>query len=132
MVQKICLVITPLDASGSRVTDTIKRALNDVDIIPLTISPGALVGETILSALQRADIVVVDISRQNPNVMYELGFAHAQRKPTILIVNRKATVRLPNYLGGYLFISYDEKNLKSLKENISQLASKMLIKEIQQ
>lgn len=130
MNEKTCLIITPFDAGATHITDTVKRALAESGIVPMTINrmsiPGGLVGETILDALVRADLVVVDISRQNPSVMYELGFAHALRKPTILITNRIATDRLPADLEGHLYIVYDEGNLASLRDNIARFASQML------
>ena len=39
----------------------------------------------ILQAIGDADLIVADLSEHNPNVMYELGFAHALGKPTILL-----------------------------------------------
>jgi nucleoside 2-deoxyribosyltransferase len=32
-----------------------------------------------------ADVVVADVSESRQDVMYELGFAHAREKPTILV-----------------------------------------------
>jgi hypothetical protein len=46
--------------------------------------PGAIT-EAIFSSLLSADLVIADITGANPNVMYELGFAHAGRLPVILI-----------------------------------------------
>lgn len=41
--------------------------------------------EVIQERVQLSDIVIADTTRRNPNVFYEIGYAHALRKPTILI-----------------------------------------------
>ena len=43
--------------------------------------------EDVTSCISGAAVVVVDITDANPNVMYELGYAHALGKPTVLICN---------------------------------------------
>jgi hypothetical protein len=39
----------------------------------------------ILQEMLKSRIVIADISGRNPNVFYELGFAHALRKPVLII-----------------------------------------------
>jgi hypothetical protein len=41
--------------------------------------------ETILQDIQKATVVIADCTGANPNVLYELGIAHARNKKTILI-----------------------------------------------
>ena len=129
MTDRTALIITPFDAGAAHVSDTLKRALSDAGFVPVTVDrlsiPGALVGETILDAIQRCDMIIVDVSRHNPNVMYELGFAHALRKPTIMIVSKDAARQVPTDLAGYLYIAYDESNLSSLYDNISRFAVRL-------
>jgi nucleoside 2-deoxyribosyltransferase len=43
----------------------------------------------VLDGIRRADLIIADVSRHNPNVMFEIGFAQAFRKPTILPVDPK-------------------------------------------
>lgn len=42
--------------------------------------------KTVIQGISNADIVIADLTTQNPNVYYELGIAHALNKPTIQIV----------------------------------------------
>jgi hypothetical protein len=42
--------------------------------------------KTIIQGISNADIVIADLTTQNPNVYYELGIAHALNKRTIQIV----------------------------------------------
>ena len=39
----------------------------------------------IVSLIVKAELIIVNINGQNPNVYYELGIAHAIGKPTILL-----------------------------------------------
>lgn len=39
----------------------------------------------VVSAIHRSDLIVADLTSMNPNVFYELGLAHAFKKPVILI-----------------------------------------------
>jgi len=44
--------------------------------------------EQLYEAIEKSDLIICDITHSNPNVMYELGYAHALRKPVILISQR--------------------------------------------
>ena len=59
--------------------------------------------QTIWTHISLSDIIVIDLSNLNSNVLYELGYAHASNKNCVLICER-------NY--------FDQHNLPS---NISQL-----------
>ena len=41
---------------------------------------------TIVRGIRDADLIIADLTGQNPNVYYELGIAHDMRKPTLHIV----------------------------------------------
>ena len=43
------------------------------------------VAQKIAGQIQRARLVIADISGSNPNVMYEVGAAHALKKPVIFL-----------------------------------------------
>lgn len=48
--------------------------------------------QRIYSQIAEADILVADLSEQNPNVFYELGYAHALQKPVILLTKRSGDI----------------------------------------
>lgn len=72
---------------------------------------GEIIDE-IRKAIAEYDAVVADTSGANPNVCYEVGFAHALKKPTILIC-RKGT-KLPFDLQGTNHLMYE--TIISLRE----------------
>ena len=62
--------------------------------------------EDISRAIREASVVVADITPDNPNVFYEVGFAHALEKPTILLSDRKRE-KLPFDVSGFRTLYYD-------------------------
>ena len=49
------------------------------------ISKPGRITEQIMESIRDADLLIADLSGNNPNVMYELGYGHALCKPTIII-----------------------------------------------
>jgi hypothetical protein len=126
------LVITPLDAAGQRVHDSVRRALQELDVEVFrfdNIEPGASLANAITDAVRSSDFLVVDVSRNNPNVYYELGFAHALRKRTILIASSEASGALPSDLTGFQFIVYDPGNMRGLVEHVRRAAKDFTARE---
>jgi hypothetical protein len=75
-----------------------------VDEIP---GPGIILND-IQTQIEQAHAVVAEISSHNPNVFYELGYAHALRKPAILLVRRDESGRMPFDVRGYRAIFCDD------------------------
>lgn len=77
--------------------------------------------ETILQQIHvqisKADIIVADMSGQNPNVFYETGYAHALGKKVILLT--QATENIPFDLKHYLHIVYGGR-IKDLKADLAK------------
>jgi hypothetical protein len=44
--------------------------------------------DRIYRQIELADIIIADMSGKNPNVFYEVGYAHAKDKPCILLTNK--------------------------------------------
>ncbi len=53
-----------------------------------TYGPGVVIADMVRD-IAESEFVVVDITHPNPNVYYELGYAHAIRKPAILLADRR-------------------------------------------
>jgi hypothetical protein len=126
------LVVTPFDAAGQRVLDSVRRALQELDVEVFRfdkIEPGALLANAITDAVRSSDFLVVDVSRHNPNVFYQLGFAHALGKQTILIASSEDSGALPFNLAGFQFIVYDPGNLRGLVEHVRRAAKNFVARE---
>ncbi len=69
-----------------------------------TFGPGLIIAD-ITRQLEESKIVIAEISPANPNVFYEVGYAHALNKPTILIAER--STKLPFDVSPFRTLFYD-------------------------
>lgn len=67
--------------------------------------PGIIL-QDIINSLLDSDLVIAEVTPPNPNVFYELGYAHALGKPTVLLARRGG--ELPFDISGYRVIFYDD------------------------
>jgi hypothetical protein len=66
--------------------------------------PGVIL-EDIVRGIKEAKIIIAEISPTNQNVFYELGYAHALRKPSILLAEKGQS--LPFDVSGYRCLFYE-------------------------
>lgn len=111
------LVIAPLDDYAKPLRDTIQQCLEEVGVSVRSapLEDDASSSSVVMDAITSADLVIADVSRENPNVFYELGYAHALRKNTILLASREASPNLPSDLSGMFYLTYDPHNLDELR-----------------
>lgn len=79
--------------------------------------------EQVWSGIRRAKVLVAELTSRNPNVFYELGLAHALKKPVVLVSSNEGDV--PFDLKHIRVIYYDvtdpfwgQKLLSKVAENI--------------
>ena len=115
-------IITPFDRDGQRVQNAVRGAIEEAGFRVVQHSdafrPGAELTLSILDSIREADLIIADVNHQNPNVLFEMGFAHALRKPTILLVDIKSGSSLPSDLAGLLYITYDPANIRGLADRV--------------
>lgn len=64
--------------------------------------------DDIVTEIQRADIIIVDITDRNPNVFYELGMAHTlKQKQTIILTNDEFS-QAPFDISHFRMIKYED------------------------
>jgi tetratricopeptide (TPR) repeat protein len=74
------------------------------------------IGETFILALQKADIVIADLSHTlNANVFYELGIRYSLRRRVTIPIWQRGT-KLPADLQGILGVEYEPTNPKANTE----------------
>lgn len=107
--RKICFVIMPFMKSFDGVYFEIKKAVESRGMKCLradeTFGQDILM-DTIMTAIRQAVIVIADISLRNPNVLYELGCAHALGKKTILL-RASGGDKIPSDLCHRQYIQYE-------------------------
>ena len=73
--------------------------------------------DRIYNQIAKADLVIADMTDKNPNVFYEIGYAHALGKPTLLLT--KDVDDIPFDLKHYPHVIYEGK-LTFLKDEIDK------------
>lgn len=104
------LIVPPLEAEGFEV----RRADTRPD------QRNILKG--IIQDIVAADLVIADLTTSNPNVLYEVGLAHALRKPTVLMTQSVRTV--PFDLRGYNLTRYSTNfaRVQSFRDALAEIA----------
>jgi hypothetical protein len=109
--------------------------INRVDEIA---GPGIILDD-IRRQIETSHVIVADVTSLNPNVFYEIGYAHALGKPVIILVRRngdESSQNLPFDIRGYRAIYYDDtiggkrrvedalrKHFDALKDSFSHAAN---------
>ncbi|WP_174865409.1 hypothetical protein [Pectobacterium polaris] len=75
--------------------------------------------DDITRTIRECAIVIADVTPNNPNVFYEVGFAHGIGKPTILLSDRKRD-KLPFDISGVRTLFYDNtiKGKRTVEEGL--------------
>lgn len=77
--------------------------------------------QDVVTGIYEADIIIADLTGMNPNVMYELGIAHALHKPTLMISDSLESV--PFDLRAYRIIefSWDYDLASKFKDQLTEI-----------
>ncbi len=73
--------------------------------------------ERIRNQIAKADVIVADMTGQNPNVFYEVGYAHALNKRVVLVTKNSSDI--PFDLKHYPHIIHDG-SITTLKDNLTE------------
>lgn len=113
-----CFVSMPFSLEG--VYDVIREVTNELGIQALRVDESHCAGDIpneIRHHLRHNSFVIADLTHLNPNVMYELGFAHALGKP---VIHLSQTRPLPEFVSRSRTIFYDAKytGLENLRSEL--------------
>jgi hypothetical protein len=78
--------------------------------------PGGIILEQVYKKIEKADLIISDMTGRNPNVFYEAGYAHALRKKVILLTQDVDDI--PFNTNHYLHITYGMKGITELKNKL--------------
>jgi len=90
--------------------------------------PGVIIADIIKQIIE-AKLIIADISPKNPNVYYEIGYAHAFLKPTILIAEKNT--ELPFDVSPFRVLFYENTILgkKKIEDGLKRHLNSILIKD---
>lgn len=92
-----CFVMQPFGGVLGTYYETIfKPAIEQVGLVPIRadheiFSTGKIMDQ-VWRGIRQASVLVAELTSKNPNVFYELGLAHAQEKPVILVSSNQDDV----------------------------------------
>ncbi|SDW52746.1 nucleoside 2-deoxyribosyltransferase [Nitrosomonas oligotropha] len=72
----------------------------------------------IVNQIAKADIVIGDMSDQNPNVFFEIGYANALEKKIIYLTSKSTDI--PFDLKHFRHIIYDKNDISQLKQRLEK------------
>src|SRR5580698_7444267 len=89
-----CFVIQPFDAGkfDKRYNDVYAHAIKDAGLEPYRVDKDPAAGvpiEAIEEGIRTSAICLADITTDNPNVWYELGFAFASGRPVVMVCSKE-------------------------------------------
>jgi nucleoside 2-deoxyribosyltransferase len=127
-IENMCFVIIPFKFN-ILYSQVIKKAIEELSMECIRADeiykPNVIIKD-IWNSIRKARFIIADITERNPNVLYELGLAHAIGKPVILI-NRDDN-EIPFDIAPIKYIKYDINNPfwgRKLTKEIHQTINEM-------
>jgi nucleoside 2-deoxyribosyltransferase len=131
-MKKICFVIQPFDeANNKRYKSVIEPAIQAVGLHPYRVDKdksAQILIENIEDKIRESEICFADISEDNPNVWYEVGFAAACEKKLVLACTDKRT-KYPFDIQHKNIIQYTPDTIaghKKLKKEMTERLSALI------
>lgn len=118
----ICFTIMPFQDFDNQWELAFKPAIQEAGLEPLRADEKSLgtnaIAKDITSSIFNACVIIADISGRNPNVLYELGLAHAAKKPVVILVQDDQDV--PFDLRHIRYLKYSERKLPQLMPKLTE------------
>ncbi len=135
---RTCFVIQPFDSGkfDKRFTEVCKPALQDADLQAYRVDEDPSVDvpiDAIEAGIAKSAICLADITTDNPNVWYELGYAFAADRPVIMICSDERKDKFPFDIQHRTVIRYSSESpgdFRELGQQISQRATALLTKAL--
>lgn len=74
----------------------------------INIHPAQTIINEVIKYIDSASFCVFELSDNNPNVLFELGYAYSKGKGIALLKNKKSPVPIPSDLSGLYILYYDD------------------------
>jgi hypothetical protein len=132
-----CFVIQPFDEGGKfdkRYTDVFAPAIRDAGLEPYRVDADPAVSipiDEIQSGIRKARLCFADITLDNPNVWFELGYALAKEKEICLVCSEERTGKYPFDVQHRTVTKYrveSKRDFELLQSQITERLSAMIDK----
>ena len=130
--EKTCFIITPI---GGRGTETFRKTTGVIDSVirPILIDEGfcevkaaheicesGSINTQVINKIIESDLVVANLTNNNPNVMYELCLRHVVAKPIIHICEMGTTLPFDIKDNRTIFYTDDMMGVRELQKELSK------------
>ncbi len=123
-----CFIIQPLtNKYKKRCEETYKPAIEKAGLVPYRVDEDydatRLKIQVIMEEIEKSAVCLAEISEDNPNVWYELGFAHGHDVPVVLICEKDKRDKLPfdvNQREAYSYGTTSQGDWEELQEEIEK------------
>jgi hypothetical protein len=128
-MDKICFVIQPFsNPFNKRYEDTFKPAIINAGLKPYRVDKDPAVSipiKDIETGIKKASICFADITTDNPNVWFELGFALAVDKEVCLVCSTERTMKYPFDIQHRSIITYSVESSSDFHELSKKITEKI-------
>jgi len=140
-MKKKCFLICPIGKENTDIRNNsddlmeliIEPALEkyEFDVIRADkISRSSIITADIVQMVQNAELCIIDLTGNNPNVFYECGRRHETGKPFIQLIQKGEVNNIPFDVAGIRTIEYDlssvrlaHKAVKEIREYVSDISA---------
>jgi hypothetical protein len=125
-----CFVIQPFDKGryDKRYEDVFAPAIKDAELEPYRVDrdPGVSIPiDEIKAGIEGSQVCLVEISTDNPNVWFELGFAIARQREVVLVCSEERTTHFPFDVQHHAVIQYSTESPRDFKKLRTQITAKL-------
>lgn len=110
-------LLAPTFIVNSDVSTVIESALQKTGLRPVFSETATQYSWDAVRSIERADLIIADLTGSSPDVMYWIGFAHALKRPVLFIV-QEGSGPIPDQVSGNLFFPYDPAKPDELDRRI--------------
>lgn len=132
-----CFIATPIGPEKSEIRrqadGVIKSAIQPVleefgfnVHIPHELSSPGSITKQVIEHLLEDDLVIVNLTNLNPNVMYELAVRHAKRKPVIALAEENTSLPFDIYDERTVFYTNDMAGVEEIKPKLQDTIVKAI------
>jgi hypothetical protein len=126
-----CFVIQPFDRNkfDQRYRDSYKPAIESAGYEPYRIDMDVSVQipiQEIEDQIRNADVCFADISLDNPNVWYELGFAYACKKDVVMVCSNERLGNFPFDIAHKFILKYNTGSKSDFLDLETQLTDRLI------
>lgn len=125
-----CFVMQPFDGDtfDKRYDDVFAPAIRDADLDPYRVDQDPKVSipiQEIETGIRESQICLAEITQDNPNVWFELGYAIACEKEVVLVCSDERTTRFPFDIQHRTIIKYTTTSISDFQKLRDQITARL-------